>query len=192
MIKAIIFDCFGVVFSDQFPETYRKFGGDLEMDRDFIAGVYRDSHMGVIPSSSTVFAKHLGVNESDWLQALTSSGSFDFDLLKYIDTLREKYKVGLLSNVSKTGLSKHMDVSVLESYFDVLVLSSEIGFAKPDREAYEITAQRLDVSPSECVFVDDAKVNCDGAKAAGMTAIWYQDFAKLEHELGYLVKSLKS
>lgn len=188
MIKAIIFDCFGVVFSDQFPETYRKFGGDIEKDRAFIAGVYRDSHMGVIPSSSTVFAKHLGVSESDWLHALTSSGSFDFDLLKYIETVRKKYKVGLLSNVSKTGLAKHMDVSVLENHFDALVLSSEVGYAKPDREVYEIAAQKLSVQTSECIFIDDAEVNCDGARAVGMQALHYRDFVSFKADIIELLK----
>lgn len=183
MIKAFIFDCFGVVYSDQFPQTYRHFGGDLEKDREFIKSVYRDSHQGVIPSSSAIFAKHLGVDEAEWLRILTSSGSFDYELLKYVDVLRAQYKVGLLSNVSKTGLAKHMDVAVLQNHFDVLILSSEIGFAKPDKEAYEIAVQKLDVLPSECIFIDDDETNCLGAQAVGMTAIHYRNFTQLQSEL---------
>lgn len=187
MIKAIIFDCFGVVFSDQFPETYRKFGGDLEKDKEFIASVYRDSHMGIIPSSSTVFAAHLGVEEEEWIAALTSTGSFNVELLDYIDTLRENYKVGMLSNVSKTGLAKHMDVSVLESHFDSLILSSNIGVAKPDIEAYQTAAKILEVAPDECVFIDDLITNCEGATRAGMRTIIFQNFTQTKQILDGLL-----
>lgn len=189
MIKAIIFDCFGVVFSDQFPETYIKFGGDLEKDKEFIANVYHDSHMGSIPSSSTVFAAHLGVEEKDWIAALTGTGRFNSDLLNYIDTLRQNYKVGMLSNVSKTGLSKHMDVSVLESHFDSLILSSNIGVAKPDIEAYKTAAKILEVVPDECVFIDDLSANCEGAVKAGMKAILYQDFEQFKADLSINLKN---
>ena len=52
-----------------------------------------------------------------------------------------------------------------------MVISAEEGFAKPDREIYEITLRKLGSEPQECVFVDDLQENIQAARALGMTGI---------------------
>ena len=34
-------------------------------------------------------------------------------------------------------------------------------------------AERLGLSPTACLFVDDMHVNCDGAEAVGMQSHWF-------------------
>jgi HAD superfamily hydrolase (TIGR01509 family) len=51
------------------------------------------------------------------------------------------------------------------------VISGEVGMHKPERQIYELTVEKLGVEPSECVFIDDLRENCEGAEAIGMTAI---------------------
>ena len=41
---------------------------------------------------------------------------------------------------------------------------------KPQPEIYRLAAERLEVAPEECLFVDDLRENCEGAEAVGMTA----------------------
>jgi putative hydrolase of the HAD superfamily len=55
--------------------------------------------------------------------------------------------------------------------FDAVVISAEVGLRKPDREIFLLTADRIDVPPEECVFVDDLLHNADGARAVGMEAV---------------------
>jgi HAD superfamily hydrolase (TIGR01509 family) len=74
-------------------------------------------------------------------------------------------------------------------YFDELVLSFETGVLKPDRRAYETAAKRLGCKPAECLMIDDQQRHCDGAVAAGMQALHYQDFDQFKHDLGRLVQS---
>ncbi|WP_187352193.1 HAD-IA family hydrolase [Allosaccharopolyspora coralli] len=55
--------------------------------------------------------------------------------------------------------------------FDAVVVSGTVGVAKPDPEAYALTARRLEVPPEQCVFVDDLRRNVDGAVAVGMVGV---------------------
>ena len=55
--------------------------------------------------------------------------------------------------------------------FDVIVESSKVGVRKPEPRFYEIACEMLDVSPGECVFLDDLGINLKPAAAMGMRTI---------------------
>ena len=55
--------------------------------------------------------------------------------------------------------------------FHVIVESSVVGVRKPEVRFYEIACERLDVTPDECVFLDDLGINLKPAAAMGMTTI---------------------
>ena len=60
---------------------------------------------------------------------------------------------------------------VLSDRFDVFVESSVEGLRKPDPRIYILTCERLGVTPSEAVFLDDIGSNLKAARALGMTTI---------------------
>lgn len=57
--------------------------------------------------------------------------------------------------------------------FDAVVCSADIGFAKPQRQAYEAAAEALGLSVDACAFVGHDAEELAGAMAAGMYAIAY-------------------
>ncbi|MEZ7239181.1 HAD-IA family hydrolase [Rhodococcus sp. GXMU-t2271] len=69
---------------------------------------------------------------------------------------------------------------------DEVVLSADVGTAKPDPRSYLAVARRLGLEPSVCVFVDDLRVNVDGAVAAGMVGVHHADAAEVVAELTVL------
>ncbi len=89
----------------------------------------------------------------------------------------------MLSNVSGGSLDRRFSAEEFDRCFDAVVASGEIGYAKPDIEAYQITAARLGVEPAECIFIDDREHYCAGARQAGMQAIQYVTFVQLQREL---------
>ncbi len=74
-------------------------------------------------------------------------------------------KVGVLSNVSWDirGVFARESLSV-----DAFALSYEIGFSKPSARAFEAACARLDVEPSECLYVGDDPVSDGAAVEAGL------------------------
>jgi putative hydrolase of the HAD superfamily len=64
----------------------------------------------------------------------------------------------------------------LDRIFELVVDSAFVGLRKPEPEIYELTLERLggDLRAGECLFVDDLEVNCETARALGMTAVLFE------------------
>jgi epoxide hydrolase-like predicted phosphatase len=82
----------------------------------------------------------------------------------------EGYRVGLLTNnVKEYGDAWRATIPV--EIFDDIVDSSVVGVRKPDARIFLMAAERLGVTPPQCVFLDDIASNVEGAQAVGMTGI---------------------
>jgi len=188
MVKAVIFDCFGVIRPDRFIAAYREMGGDPEADRDFIEYNIRAANMGLIPNSRQVMAERLNISVDRWLHALNHGAEVDLELLAYVEQLRKTYKTAVLSNASKGRLKEIIGEQDAERCFDVIVESGSLGFAKPDVEIYEHTADQLGVRYDECVFTDDREEYCEAARAVGMQSIHYRSFQQFKAQLQSLLQ----
>jgi HAD superfamily hydrolase (TIGR01509 family) len=80
--------------------------------------------------------------------------------------------VGLLSNNS-LHLHKVMEERGLDGLFDEVVISAEIGVMKPAPEAFHAILDKLGVSATDSVFIDDFPRNVEGARAVGMHAVHF-------------------
>jgi HAD superfamily hydrolase (TIGR01509 family) len=90
------------------------------------------------------------------------------DTVPCLETLRPRYRLGLLSNGSrlpeKVGLGQ---------YFESVVFAQDHRVAKPDKGIFEIVERELGVAPTGCVLVGDHAINdVEGAKRAGWAAVW--------------------
>lgn len=77
-------------------------------------------------------------------------------------------------NTVSNGESSNERASALTAVmnrFDVIVESSKVGVRKPEPRFYEIACEMLDVTPGECVFLDDLGINLKPAAAMGMRTI---------------------
>jgi haloacid dehalogenase-like hydrolase len=66
----------------------------------------------------------------------------------------------------------------VEDLCDLIIYSHEVGVAKPDRRIFELTWQRLGVQPEEMLFLDNAQVHVQAARACGIQAILFEDTAQ--------------
>jgi len=112
----------------------------------------------------------------------------DMQLLDYIEELLKTYKTAVLSNASRGRLKEIIGAEEVARCFDVIVESGSLGFAKPDPEIYEYTADQLGVRFDECVFTDDKEEYCQAARAVGMQTITYQSFDQFKTELEKLLQ----
>ncbi|HEY7974800.1 MAG TPA: HAD-IA family hydrolase, partial [Ktedonobacterales bacterium] len=54
----------------------------------------------------------------------------------------------------------------------------EEGNHKPNPRIYEIAIERLGLSPTEIVFLDDSQENVDAARACGLQAVLFTSTAQ--------------
>ena len=91
-----------------------------------------------------------------------------------IRDLRSGYRLAILSNADKNLVGRLRDGLGIFDLFDTVVCSADVGVAKPDHRIYELTAERLDLPPADCVFIDDAEGNVEAAREVGMSAVHYR------------------
>jgi putative hydrolase of the HAD superfamily len=99
-------------------------------------------------------------------------------------------RTGLISNSMGAG---RYDRSTFPELFDGIVISGDEGVHKPEAAIYQLGCERVGLPPSECVFVDDLRENCEGAEAVGMTAVLHrgakQTLTRLEELLGVALRA---
>lgn len=105
-------------------------------------------------------------------------GCIDEDMLRLIDRLRSRMRVGLLSNAT-TRLERDLETLDLAGHFDLICNSARMAMAKPDMEIFLQAAERLGVPPGRCIFVDDTQANVEAAARAGLAAIHFTGMTSL-------------
>lgn len=188
-IKAIIFDCFGVLQVDYTHAFYEEYVQDYEHLKPQLLELNRQRDYGFISQTQFIEAvAELSRLEAGFVEAnMAAKLTRNQPLLKYVSHLKATYKLGMISNVGPGSIERYFARPELDALFDVVVLSGEEGIAKPHPRIYELAAERLGVSPGDCVMIDDDKDNCAGADAAGMAAIHYQSFKQLKRQLDQLL-----
>ena len=174
MIKAVIFDCYGVLVSS----TWQRFRAD-QIEHNPEWSEYADEQMGRLSIgeiSSREFSQLIGEKtqlSSDEIYRSLHDNVPDDSLFEYIANLKKSYKIGMLSNIGGNRLDDLIGAE-RQKLFDSIALSFAIGAAKPDPAAYQTIATMLDVNPEECVFTDDLRKYCNGAESVGMKAILFE------------------
>ncbi|HZL08299.1 MAG TPA: HAD family phosphatase [Candidatus Dormibacteraeota bacterium] len=188
MIKAVIFDCFGVLSTEAWrPFKAKHFAHDRELfERASNISWQADRGLMSYDDFIRAIAELAGITPAEANDAIARNAP-DEELFAYIRELKADYKIGFLSNVAGDYMNQIFTPEQL-ALFDVIVLSFRNGFIKPQIEAFENAVQQLDVELEECVFVDDQERNVTGAREAGMKAVLYRDAAQFRQELIPLLK----
>jgi HAD superfamily hydrolase (TIGR01509 family) len=184
VIKAIIFDFFGVLASKD-ETSFRKKYLASDAQKNAAAQQLNDQlgrgDLGYNNYISALAA--LGGVERETVLQFTENYYPNSELLDYIrDTLKPSYKIGIISNAGQDWVLKILGEDYLK-LFDDIVLSYKVGLIKPESEIYELSAKNLEVKAEECVFVDDILRYCQGAENTGMNTVWYQDFPDFKKDL---------
>ena len=176
MIKAVIFDCFGVLVTDGWIDFFHT---HLDKDDDIReqahAAVKRvDAGLDDYEGFFSELSRLSGVSAPD-VQKHVQTNRLNSKLFNFIESnLKTNYKIGMLSNVGDNQLDRLFS-DEQQKLFDEIVLSYQVGQVKPAPIMYETIAAKLGMLPEECVFIDDQPRFCEGARSVGMTAIDYEN-----------------
>jgi putative hydrolase of the HAD superfamily len=209
-IRAVLWDFGGVILSSPF-EAFRRYEAEKGLPTDTIRTVNAtnpDSNAWALLERNdispgefdTLFASEseaLGhrIPGSDVLALL--AGDVRPHMVAALDTV---IGAGLLTacltnnvvSTSPTPTDRQREVSAIMAKFHHVVESSKVGCRKPEPRFYEIACELLDVSPLECVFLDDLGINLKPAAAMGMRTIKVVDsFDALDELSAHLSLTLR-
>lgn len=192
MIKAIIFDLGGVLFTN----GTKKFIHDISLKYNLDPGVVKDIIDGNVGSQYReakiirdqfwkIVLEKLGLQED--IGTLEDQWISGYDLIEgtrdIILELAKKYKVYYLSDNVKERVERINNRYNFLKWFEDGIFSHEVGIRKPNPAIYRYTLEKAQVKPEETVFVDDKQSALEPAKEMGIVTILFENPKKLRQKL---------
>lgn len=185
---------FANVWSKITMEIYEKYhNGEISFDElriERMKGLFSNYSINISnEDAQKKFKNYLNIYEKNWIL-------FD-DAKEALEELKKRYKLVILSNGDGKQQRKKIEHTGLKKYFSNIVISSEVGYSKPEKEIFEIACKEVNLNPENCVMIGDKyKADIEGAINAGMHGIWvnrkkeYSNFEYQVKELNELTKYL--
>lgn len=188
-IRAIAFDCFGVILND-YGHNWVDSSGLPSEARAEVHRLFRERDLGKLDGDEYYdeVARVAGV-DADVLRAKEHGvGPLEPMLLSYIkNDLAKRYELYIASNASANLLTELLHQDGFDGIFKHVFVSSQMGVIKPQAEFYTKLLSSVDVPAAEILFVDDRKPNVYAAIVAGMQGYHYnQGFAVFKEYLSSL------
>lgn len=196
--KAVVFDFGGVIETTPDGNPLQKVADlvGVSID-DFHKEYFKHNHLSNVdglPWEETVavVVSHL-TDSQDMIQQSRqiildhiASREINRELIDFFPILRQQnYKVAIFSNNTARLRQQLIDEKII-NLIDEAVISGEIGFQKPHKEAFDILFQKLNLRPEEVIFIDDAPKSLEKADEIGYTPILYRGNDQLKEDLGQL------
>ena len=184
--KAIIRDFGGVITSSPF-DAFNEFEEVNGLPKDIIrtinsenpdmnAWAQFESNSITIDQFDDLFlkeakAKGFDIKGRDIIKLL--KGSIRENMVSFLRELKSNFKLGCITNNVKPSSEENTDNETKEamSIFDHVIESSIVGIRKPNPEIYMMSCDALNVSPDQCIYLDDLGINLKPARELGMTTI---------------------
>jgi putative hydrolase of the HAD superfamily len=182
---AVLFD-FGGVLTTSVWDSFAAFCRSEGLEPDAVKELFRTDPEALADLRAletgksseaefeAAFGRRLGLENPDGLiDSMFAGMKPDEAMVSAVKAIRAG---GLLTGlITNSWSTEHYDRKLLADLFDDVVISAEVRLHKPQPEIYRLAAERLEVEPERCLFVDDLRENCEGAEAVGMTAIRFRD-----------------
>ena len=204
MITAVLFDFGGVITSSPF-DGFAAYEREAELPEGLIrkinstnpdnnawakferSQITREEFLELFASEA--FALGHEVDSERVLECLSTQ--IRPKMVQAVEKLSRTYKTAILTNnlieVSEEDTNpgpSREHLGSVSSMVDLIIESSKIGVRKPDKAFYRIACEELNISPKECVFLDDLGINLKPARAIGMTTIKVISESQALHDLG--------
>jgi HAD superfamily hydrolase (TIGR01509 family) len=180
-VEAVVFDLDGVLLDSE--QLWNEAKHELVVDA---GGRWRDdAPRAMMGMSSHEWASYmrdslevdLDVDEID-RQVVARMEAFYRDRLpllpgavEAVRALAGRWPLGLASSSNREIIDLALLLAGFADAFEVTVSSEEVAAGKPSPDVYLEACRRLEVTPSECVAVEDSSNGLRAAAAAGMTVI---------------------
>jgi putative hydrolase of the HAD superfamily len=107
----------------------------------------------------------------------------DQEVSRIILSLKERWRLGLLSNTDPLHFSFILTKFPIIRIFEKWILSYEVGFKKPAVEIFQRAIEWASVEPKKILFIDDMEGHVEVAVSLGMLGIHFISAAQLKEEL---------
>lgn len=183
-IKNVIFDL-GAVLIEWNPEKIvKKFTNDILLQQRILAELY--CHQDWLDfDCAKLTEKEIEARTADRLDLSAEETKELFlytkeslvlipEMLEVLKNVKDKkLNAYCLSNISPEFLSYLFKRYSFFNLFNGVVTSGKENIAKPNKQIFETLIKRYNLTPQECLFIDDREENTQAASNIGITAVTF-------------------
>jgi epoxide hydrolase-like predicted phosphatase len=199
-VKAVVFDVGGVFLQtkDKNPRIRlaQKFGLNYDELSEIVfqSETAQQATVGAIEELDhwAFIAKHFHLEDAEIIKFwddFWSGDVLDNELLRFAKSLKEDYRMGILSNAWSGARDYLTQKHGILDIFDFSIFSAEVKMKKPDPAIYLFLMDALKVDASETIFVDDFIENIHAADALGIRTVHFKSTAQAITEIRTLIGS---
>lgn len=195
-IKAIIIDLGNVIIDISFDNVIKEMAAisgknyKLLKPQFKIDKAHRDFETGAIDEET--FRQHwnkmfdVSLSKKQFYQVWNAVFlKVRLEMNALLKKLKKNYRIVLLSNTNETHHHYFKTVCKKElAQFEKLFYSFEMDCRKPDAEIYHKVLDYLNLSASNCLFLDDTKANLVAAEKVGIKGLLVTDFPQMLVDMG--------
>jgi HAD superfamily hydrolase (TIGR01509 family) len=180
MIKSIIFDMDGVIIDSEsfqfeaFKRLFLELGVELSMKNyNWVGKTSKENVKNIM--------QRYGI-KGDLNELVQKRRQIYHEIIKnkiaptpgtiqLIEKLSKRYKLALASSSSLASISIILKGLGIENIFDVVVSGEQVSKGKPNPEIFELTVQKMDILPEECIVLEDSQPGVEAAFNAGIKCV---------------------
>ena len=183
-IKTIIFDLGAVLLNINYQLTiieFAKFGvknSDSFYSKKVQTNLFNEIETGKISADSFLKSLQKETENASTNELRNAWNSMLLDLpkerIELLKKLKQDFPIYLLSNTNSIHISEFRkklgETKYQEFYnlFDKVYYSHEIGFRKPNKEAFQLILDENNLKANEVLFIDDSPQHIRGANKLGI------------------------
>lgn len=177
-IKGIIFDLDQTLINSlplhyqAYAQTFKKYGLDLSENHYYqnIGGTCMECMPLFLNGqiSPVSFQQLHKEKVSLSLELLSNQTIQTLETAKLLVVFQSQYKMSIASAGTNVFVMKIVEQLNWKKYFDAIITGNDVRNGKPDPEAFLLAADKMELSPEECIVFEDSKAGIEAAKRAGM------------------------
>lgn len=204
MIKGAVFDMDGLMFDSE-RITYEIWQTMMdEKGLEYSLDIFKKTIGLRVDESEKLYKKIYGEtfeyqplrnrSRTTFIDRVTSEGvpikKGLFELLEYIKS--QNLKTAVATSTSSQTALKVLKMAGVYDYFDDFVCGDSVVHSKPHPEVFLTAAQKIGVSPTDCVAFEDSINGIKSAYCAKMTTVMVPDYLQPTDEIRPMISFLCS
>ncbi|MBO0912179.1 MAG: HAD family phosphatase [Acidobacteria bacterium] len=157
----------------QFEPRHREAVAEFEQGR-----ISLDEYL-----TRTVFCEKNDISRGDFRGYMFSLSRARPEVLEFARLLASRHRMATINNESRELNEYRIRKFALDDIFPLFVSSCYVGLRKPDPGIYRLALDLTQTSPEESCFIDDRPANIQGAQAAGMGTVLFENLDQLRKSL---------
>jgi putative hydrolase of the HAD superfamily len=188
-ITAIIFDLGGVVIDLDVDESLKMFSEYSGVSNDIILEKFAKGNWAFKFEKGEISSEKFREKVRSSLNPSLTDKQIDDawnamlrdlpkERLEMIGNLSNRYKTFVLSNTNDIHIQKFNSIvdkstggKSIDQYFNKVYYSHVVGMRKPDLEVFKYVVNENNLDPAKTLFIDDMKVNIEGAQSIGLKTL---------------------